>query len=78
MRIPCAIEGVSQDILHYQPRRPGRDQLTGSITSIVERLGSYRDFGIQHVVLEMSTQSHEATNATLEAFATHIRPQLKG
>jgi probable F420-dependent oxidoreductase len=78
MRIPCAIEGVSQDVLHYQPRRPGRDHLTGSIASIVERLGTYRDLGIQHLVLEMSTQSHEATGANLEAFATHIQPQLKG
>jgi alkanesulfonate monooxygenase SsuD/methylene tetrahydromethanopterin reductase-like flavin-dependent oxidoreductase (luciferase family) len=78
MRIPCAIEGVSQDVLHYQPRRPGRDQLTGGIASIVERLGTYRELGIQHLVLEMSTQSHEATDATLEAFATHIRPQLRG
>lgn len=78
MRIPCAIEGVSQDVLHYQPRRPGRDQLTGGIASIVERLGTYQELGIQHLVLEMSTQSHEATDATLEAFATHIRPQLRG
>jgi hypothetical protein len=78
MRIPCAIEGVSQDVLHYQPRRPSREHLAGSIASIVERLGTYRDLGIQHLVLEMSTQSHEAAGATLDAFATHIRPQLRG
>jgi alkanesulfonate monooxygenase SsuD/methylene tetrahydromethanopterin reductase-like flavin-dependent oxidoreductase (luciferase family) len=78
MRIPCAIEGVSQDVLHYQPRRPGREQLAGSIASIVERLGTYQELGIQHLVLEMATQSHEAAGATLDAFATHIRPQLRG
>jgi hypothetical protein len=60
------------------PDEPGRDHLTGSITSIVERLGTYRDLGIQHLVLEMSTQSHAATSASLEAFASLIRPQLKG
>jgi probable F420-dependent oxidoreductase len=78
MRIPCAIEGVSQDVLHYQPRRPGREQLAGSIASIVERLGTYQELGIQHLVLEMAPQSHEAAGATLDAFATHIRPQLRG
>jgi probable F420-dependent oxidoreductase len=78
LRIPCAIEGVSQDVLHYQPRRAGREHLTGSITSLVERLEAYREIGVQHVVLEMSTQSHAATNATIEAFASRIRPQLKG
>jgi probable F420-dependent oxidoreductase len=78
MRLPCAIEGVSQDVLHYQPRRPDREPLAGSIASIVERLGTYQDLGIQHLVLEMATQSHEAAGATLDAFATHIRPQLGG
>jgi probable F420-dependent oxidoreductase len=78
LRIPCAIEGVSQEVLHYQPRRPSRDHLLGSVSSIVERLGAYQDLGIQHLVLEMSTQSHAATSASLEAFASLIRPQLEG
>jgi len=77
MRIPCSIEGVSQEVLHYPPRRPGRDHLTGSIAGIVDHLGTYQDLGIQHLALEMSTQSHGATYASLEAFATRIRPQLK-
>jgi alkanesulfonate monooxygenase SsuD/methylene tetrahydromethanopterin reductase-like flavin-dependent oxidoreductase (luciferase family) len=76
MRIPCSIEGVSQEILHYAPRRPGRDHLTGSFAAIVDRLGTYGDLGIHHLALEMSTQSHGATVASLEAFATRIRPQL--
>jgi probable F420-dependent oxidoreductase len=76
MRIPCAIEGVSQDVLHY-PARSGRDRLAGSISAIVDRLGTYQELGIRHLALEMSTQSHETTYASLEAFATHIRPQFK-
>ena len=78
MRIPCSIEGISQEILRYTPRRPGRDHLTGSVSAIVDRLGTYQDLGIHHLALEMSTQSHEATVASFEAFATRIRPQLRG
>jgi probable F420-dependent oxidoreductase len=78
MRIPCSIEGVSQEVLHYAPRRPGRENLAGSISSIVDRLGAYRELGIRHLALEMSTQSHEATLASLEAFAAHIKPPFKG
>jgi probable F420-dependent oxidoreductase len=77
LRIPCAIDGVSQEVLHYPPRRPGRDNLAGSISGIVDRLGRYQELGVSHLVLEMSTQSHEATCASLEAFANRIRPQLK-
>jgi probable F420-dependent oxidoreductase len=76
MRIPCAIEGVSQDVLHY-PARPGRDRLAGSVSAIVDRLGTYQELGVRHLALEMSTQSHAATCASLEAFATRIMPQLK-
>lgn len=75
MRIPCAIDGVSQEVLRY-PARPGRDSLRGSIAAIVERLRGYQDLSIRHLVLEMSTQSHEATLASLEVFAERIRPQI--
>jgi probable F420-dependent oxidoreductase len=78
LRIPCSIEGVSQEVLHYPPRRPGRESLTGSVSSMVDRLEAYQDLGVSHLALEMSTQSHEATCASLEAFATRIRPQLRG
>ena len=77
MRIPCSIDGVSQEVLHYPPRS-GRDSLRGSIAAIVDRLGAYQELGIRHLALEMSTQSHEATFASLEVFANRIRPQLKG
>jgi probable F420-dependent oxidoreductase len=75
MRMPCFIEGVSHEVLQY-PTRSGRDTLRGSPLAIVERLEAYREMGIRHMVLEMSTQSHAATVATLEHFATHIRPQV--
>jgi probable F420-dependent oxidoreductase len=80
MRIACAIEGVSREILHYPPRpgRESRDSLTGSVSAIVDRLGVYQELGIQHLALEMSTQSHEATLASFEAFVSRIKPQLKG
>jgi len=76
MRIPCSIEGVSQEILNYPPRRPGRESLTGSVPTIVDRLEAYQELGVSHLALETSTQSHESTFASLEAFATRIRPQL--
>jgi hypothetical protein len=53
------------------------DHLIGSIAAIVERLGAHQELGIRHLALEMSTQSHEATYASLEAVATRIRPQLR-
>jgi probable F420-dependent oxidoreductase len=77
MRIPCSIEGMSQEVLHYPPRRPGRESLSGSISGIVDRLGTYQELGIRHLALEMSTQSHEAAGASLEAFAKHIKPQFR-
>lgn len=79
LRIPCFIEGVSQEVLRY-PARPGRgtrDTLTGSISAIVDRLGAYRDIGIRHLALETSTQSHAGTFATLETFMSRIAPQLR-
>jgi probable F420-dependent oxidoreductase len=78
MRLPCSIEGVSQEILHYPPRRPGRQSLAGSIAGIVDQLGAYQELGICHLALEMSTQSHEATCASLEAFANRIKPHFRG
>ncbi len=76
MRIPCFIDGISREVLHY-PARSGRESLTGSVSAIVERVGGYQDLGIRHLVLEMSTQSHEATFATMETFMSRIKPQLK-
>jgi probable F420-dependent oxidoreductase len=76
MRIPCFIDGISQEVLHY-PARAGRGSLTGSVSAIAERVGAYHDLGIHHLVLEMSTQSHEATFATMETFMSRVKPQLK-
>ena len=78
MRIPCSIEGVSQEVLHYPPRRPSQERLTGSISSIVDRLGAYQELGLSHLALEMSTQSHEATFASLEALRKPHPPATQG
>jgi probable F420-dependent oxidoreductase len=77
MRLPCFIEGVSQEVLRY-PARPGRDTLSGSTAAIVERIDVYRELGMRHLVLELSTQSHAATLASLEHLAAHIMPRFKG
>ena len=79
LRIACAIEGVSQDVLHFPPRpgRGARDSLSGSPSAIVERLGAYQEMGVRHVVLETSTQSHAGSAATLETFMHRIKPQLR-
>jgi probable F420-dependent oxidoreductase len=77
MRMPCTIAGVSQEVLHFPARRPGRDHLSGSISAIVDRIGVYQELGIRHLALELSTQSHEATFVSLEVLASDIRPQLK-
>ena len=79
LRIPCAIEGVSQEVLHYagRPGRGTRETLTGSASAIVDRLGAYGDIGIRHLALETSTQSHAGTVATLETFMSRIAPQLR-
>jgi hypothetical protein len=66
---------VSQEVTSYASRRP-RSSITGSIDAAVEQCGAYQALGLEHVVLEMSTQSHAGTLATMEAFAARIRPQL--
>ena len=53
-----------------------RSRITGGIDAATEQFGAYQELGLEHVVLEMSTQSHAGTLATMEAFAARIRPQL--
>jgi probable F420-dependent oxidoreductase len=74
-RIALSLEDVSEEVTSYASRRP-RSSITGSITAAVEQFGAYRDLGLEHVVLEMSTQSHDGTLATMETFVERIRPQL--
>ena len=74
-RIALSLDGVSQEVTSYASRRP-RSSITGSIEAAVEQFGAYQELGLEHVVLEMSTQSHDGTMATMETFAERIRPQL--
>lgn len=78
-RIALSIDGVSEHVLAY-PQRPGRatrQALSGSTSAIVEQLGAYQELGLAHVVFETSTQSHDSSLATMEAFMAHIKPQLR-
>jgi hypothetical protein len=45
---------------------------------MVDQWGTCRELGTRYLALEMSTQSHEATLASLEAFANRVRPPLGG
>jgi alkanesulfonate monooxygenase SsuD/methylene tetrahydromethanopterin reductase-like flavin-dependent oxidoreductase (luciferase family) len=74
-RIALSLDGVSEEVTSYASRRT-RSSITGSIDAAVEQFVAYRELGLEHVVLEMSTQSHAGTLATMEAFAARIRPQL--
>jgi len=77
-RTELSIEGVSDRVLSYPPRagRPPRMPLGGSVGAIVDALGAFREVGVAHVVFETSTQSHQSTLATMEAFMQKIQPQL--
>lgn len=74
-RIALSLDGISQEVTSYASRQP-RSRITGSIESAVEQFAAYRELGLEHVVLEMSTQSHDGTLATMETFVERIRPQL--
>ena len=77
-RIALFIEGVSQEVLSYPPRpgRPTRSGVRGSVAAVVDQLGAYKELGLQHVVFEMSTQSHDHTLATMDTFMAQVKPQL--
>jgi len=47
-----------------------------SVGAIVDALGAFQEIGVEHVVFETSTQSHQSTLATMEAFMQKIQPQL--
>jgi len=74
-RLALFIDGVSHQVLSYPPRTP-RASVHGSIAAVVDQLGAFKALGLQHVVLETSTQSHESTLATMEACMAHVKPQL--
>ena len=77
-RVELSIEGVSTAVLSYPPRpgRPARMPLSGSVGAIVEQIGAFQEVGVEHLVFETSTQSHDSTLATMEAFMQRVQPQL--
>lgn len=76
--IGLSIDGVSDQVLSYPPRpgRAARQALAGSTSAIVEQLGAYQELGLAHMIFETSTQSHDGSLTTMEAFMAHIKPQL--
>ncbi|MGE3537657.1 MAG: LLM class F420-dependent oxidoreductase [Candidatus Tectimicrobiota bacterium] len=77
-RVDLAIEAVSDSVLSYPPRpgRPTRIPVRGSVSAIVDSLGAFQELGLSHIVFETSTQSHQSTLATMEAFVQRVQPQL--
>ena len=74
MRISFSLEGVSTQVLSFPSR--GRASLRGSIQQVVDTICQYKEAGVAHVALEMSTQSHESIIQSMEAFMSRIIPQV--
>jgi alkanesulfonate monooxygenase SsuD/methylene tetrahydromethanopterin reductase-like flavin-dependent oxidoreductase (luciferase family) len=74
LRMACFLEGVSTPAVAYPSR--GRLIIRGSALQVVEALGQYQEAGIEHLVLEMSTQTHASILQTMETFVERIKPQL--
>ncbi len=74
-RIGLSIEGVSEQVTTYETRSV-RSSVSGSLGEVVDELGAYQELGLEHVVFELSTQSHAGTLATMEAFIQRVKPQL--
>ncbi len=74
-RIALSIDGVSNQVTSYTSRNV-RASLSGSVAAVVDQLGAFKDLGLEHVVLEMSTQSHDGTLATMDAFMERVKPQV--
>jgi probable F420-dependent oxidoreductase len=77
-RIGLCIDGVSHEVLSYPPRpgRPARTDLRGNIAAIVDEVGAMQELGVEHLVLETSTQSHDSSLATMETFMLRVKPQV--
>ena len=74
-RLALSIDGVSDQVLSFQPRSP-RSSVRGNIATVVDQLGAFTEVGLQHIVFETSTQSHDGSLATLETFMQRVKPQL--
>jgi hypothetical protein len=74
MRISLFLEGVSTQVLSFPSR--GRASLRGNVQQVVDAICRYKEAGIEHVVLEMSTQSHESIIQTMEAFVSGVMPEV--
>jgi hypothetical protein len=74
LRIACFLDDVSTPAVSYPSR--GRLTVRGSTSQVVEAIGQYQEAGVEHVVLEMSTQTHASILQTMETFIERIKPQV--
>ncbi|MDA1001327.1 MAG: hypothetical protein O2807_12535, partial [bacterium] len=74
MRLKLFIEGVSKEVLSFPTR--SIVALKGGVQEVVDAMGAYADAGMDHLVFDMSTQAHENILATMETFASEVRPKL--
>ena len=79
-RVALSLEGVSEEGAARpsgQANRPrALSSIRGSVSAAVEQFGAYQALGLEHVVLELSTQTLDGIVATMETFAERVRPQL--
>jgi probable F420-dependent oxidoreductase len=74
LRIGLFIEGIAETAVSYAPR--GRLSIRGSVSQIVETIGQYKEAGIEHLVLEMSTQTQASILKSMETCIGTIKPQV--
>jgi probable F420-dependent oxidoreductase len=74
-RIALSIDGISQQVTSYVSRN-ARASVRGTVEAVVDQVGAFQALGLQHIVFEMSTQSHDSTLATMETFMARVKPQL--
>ncbi len=79
-RIGLSLDGAFEAGRTYSTGQANRPRplssITGTVDAAVEQFGAYRELGLEHVVLDLSAQSHDGILATMETFAERVRPQL--
>jgi alkanesulfonate monooxygenase SsuD/methylene tetrahydromethanopterin reductase-like flavin-dependent oxidoreductase (luciferase family) len=74
LRIGLFIDGVSEAAVSYPSR--GRLTIRGDVPQIIDTIGEYKAAGIEHLVLEMSTQVHDSILRSMETVRQRIKPHL--
>jgi len=72
LRANLLVDGVSEPMGPYAGRA-GNTPFKGDAALIKERIAEYAEAGVEHIVLDMATLSHQSFLRTLETFSAHIR-----